>query len=168
MSRANGVKSRSVRAQVLSAATVIAKHTSALCNACRVASAKTAEPGAKRHFVQAAKDVANSTAALVKQIKALDADYSEGNRARCAAATGPLLDAVAGLCHFADGPDFAALPAKISAQARRGQDAILDCGRCVSFALVARLSLRCSRLNSLFAELTARNHSDGFVSHRAR
>lgn len=63
--------------QVLSAATVIAKHTSALCNACRVASGKTAEPAAKRHFVQAAKDVANSTAALVKQIKALDTDYSE-------------------------------------------------------------------------------------------
>jgi hypothetical protein len=63
--------------QVLSAATVIAKHTSSLCNACRVASSKTSEPQAKRHFVQAAKDVANSTAALVKEIKALDADYSE-------------------------------------------------------------------------------------------
>lgn len=62
---------------MLSAATVIAKHTSALCNACRVASGKTGEPQDKRHFVQAAKDVANSTAALVKEIKALDADYSE-------------------------------------------------------------------------------------------
>lgn len=69
--------SSSNQQQVLSAATVIAKHTSALCNACRVASGKTAEPAAKRHFVQAAKDVANSTAALVKQIKALDTDYSE-------------------------------------------------------------------------------------------
>lgn len=55
--------------QVLSAATVIAKHTSALCNACRVASSKTANPVAKRHFVQSAKDVANSTANLVKEIK---------------------------------------------------------------------------------------------------
>ena len=55
--------------QVLSAATVVAKHTSALCNACRLASSKTANPVAKRHFVQSAKDVANSTANLVKAIK---------------------------------------------------------------------------------------------------
>jgi talin len=55
--------------QVLSAATVIAKHTSSLCNACRVASSKTTNPVAKRHFVQSAKDVANSTANLVTEIK---------------------------------------------------------------------------------------------------
>ncbi|XP_068621832.1 talin-1-like [Battus philenor] len=115
--------------QVLSAATVIAKHTSALCNACRVASGRSAEPQSKRHFVQAAKDVANSTAALVKEIKALDADYSEANRARCASATGPLLDAVRSLCQFADSPEFAAVPARISPQARSSQEAILACGR---------------------------------------
>ena len=55
--------------QVLSAATVIAKHTSALCNSCKAASAKTDNPVAKRHFVQSAKDVANNTANLVKHIK---------------------------------------------------------------------------------------------------
>lgn len=55
--------------QVLSAATIVAKHTSALCNACRLASSKTANPVAKRHFVQSAKEVANSTASLVKTIK---------------------------------------------------------------------------------------------------
>ncbi|GAB5572401.1 talin-2 isoform X1 [Prionailurus iriomotensis] len=54
---------------VLSAATIVAKHTSALCNACRIASSKTANPVAKRHFVQSAKEVANSTANLVKTIK---------------------------------------------------------------------------------------------------
>lgn len=57
--------------QVLSAATVVAKHTSALCNACRVASSKTSNPVAKKHFVQSAKDVANSTAVLVKAIKVI-------------------------------------------------------------------------------------------------
>lgn len=55
--------------QVLSAATIVAKHTSALCNACRLASSKTTNPVAKRHFVQSAKEVANSTANLVKTIK---------------------------------------------------------------------------------------------------
>lgn len=58
--------------QVLSAATIVAKHTSALCNACRIASSKTANPVAKRHFVQSAKEVANSTANLVKTIKVHD------------------------------------------------------------------------------------------------
>lgn len=56
-------------AQVLGAATSVAKHTSALCNACKAASAKTNNPAAKRQFVQSAKDVANSTATLVKNIK---------------------------------------------------------------------------------------------------
>lgn len=55
--------------QVLSAATIIAKHTSALCNACRIAAGKTNNPVAKRQFVQSAKDVANNTATLVKAIK---------------------------------------------------------------------------------------------------
>uniref|UniRef100_A0A2C9KDD9 Talin IBS2B domain-containing protein n=1 Tax=Biomphalaria glabrata TaxID=6526 RepID=A0A2C9KDD9_BIOGL len=57
-----------LRSMVLSAATVVAKHTSSLCNSCRLASSKTANPVAKRHFVQSAKDVANSTASLVKAI----------------------------------------------------------------------------------------------------
>ncbi|KAL0859340.1 hypothetical protein ABMA27_011134 [Loxostege sticticalis] len=127
--------------QVLSAATVIAKHTSSLCNACRVASSKTQEPQAKRHFVQAAKDVANSTASLVKEIKALDADYSEANRARCAAATGPLQEAVRGLCQFADSPEFASVPARISPQARLNQEQILDCGRSI-------ITSSCSMLES--------------------
>ncbi|XP_063391701.1 talin-1 [Cydia fagiglandana] len=127
--------------QVLSAATVIAKHTSALCNACRVASGKTTEPQAKRHFVQAAKDVANSTAALVKEIKALDSDYSESNRARCAAATGPLQEAVRGLCQFADSPQFSSVPARISPQARHNQHSILESGRSI-------ISASCSMLES--------------------
>lgn len=55
--------------QVLGAATSVAKHTSALCNACKAASAKTSNPAAKRQFVQSAKDVANNTANLVKNIK---------------------------------------------------------------------------------------------------
>ena len=54
--------------QILTSATVIAKHTSALCNSCRVASSKTSNPVAKKQFVQSAKDVANATATLVKEV----------------------------------------------------------------------------------------------------
>lgn len=114
--------------QVLSAATVIAKHTSSLCNACRVASSKTTNPVAKRHFVQSAKDVANSTAKLVKEIKALDQDYSQANRDSCAAATQPLIEAVDNLCSFANSPDFASVPAKISPVAQEAQEPITSAG----------------------------------------
>lgn len=65
---------------MLSAATIVAKHTSALCNACRLASSKTPNPVAKRQFVQSAKEVANTTANLVKSIKVhLENKYSYTN-----------------------------------------------------------------------------------------
>ncbi|CAG9829306.1 unnamed protein product, partial [Diabrotica balteata] len=114
--------------QVLEAATLIAKHTSALCNSCRIASSKTTNPVAKRQFVQSAKAVANSTAALVKEIKALDADYSEENRIRCAEATRPLLDAVENLCVYASSSEFATIPAKIPPEARHAQQPVVDSG----------------------------------------
>jgi hypothetical protein len=57
--------------QVLLAASTVGKQTTALCNACRVASSTTNNPVAKRHFVQSAKDVAVSTANLVRAIKVL-------------------------------------------------------------------------------------------------
>lgn len=119
----------STQQQVLSAATIIAKHTAALCNTCRSASANTTNPVAKRHFVQAAKDVANSTATLVREIKALDQDYSTQSRVRCAGATEPLLDAVASLTQFASSPEFISVPARISAEGRMVQEPILSAGR---------------------------------------
>uniref|UniRef100_A0A8W8NJ43 Talin-1 n=1 Tax=Magallana gigas TaxID=29159 RepID=A0A8W8NJ43_MAGGI len=115
---------------VLSAATVVAKHTSALCNACHLASSKTSNPVAKRHFVQSAKDVANSTANLVKAIKALDQDFTEENRQRCAEAAKPLTDAVDELTTFASSPEFANMPAcqPKSAQ-RKAQEPIVSAGK---------------------------------------
>ncbi|XP_015512363.2 talin-1 isoform X1 [Neodiprion lecontei] len=117
--------------QVLHAATMIAKHTSALCNACRVASSKTSNPVAKRHFVQSAKDVANSTGSLVKEIKALDQVCSEANREKCSEATKPLLEAVDSLCSFASSPEFASQPAKISVAARAAQEPITSAGKSI-------------------------------------
>ncbi|XP_078108062.1 talin-2a [Sander vitreus] len=115
--------------QVLSAATIVAKHTSALCNACRLASSKTTNPVAKRHFVQSAKEVANSTANLVKTIKALDGDFSEENRSKCRVATAPLIEAVENLTTFASNPEFASIPAKISNEGFAAQEPILQSAR---------------------------------------
>ncbi|KAG1695569.1 Talin-1 [Nymphon striatum] len=117
--------------EVLSAATVIAKHTSSLCNACRMASAKTTNPVAKRHFVQSAKDVANATANLVKEIKALDQENNDKNRQNCGIATRPLVEAVENLTTFASSAEFATIPAKISTQARISQEPITSSARCI-------------------------------------
>eukprot|EP00063_Salmo_salar_P007922 XP_013982757.1 PREDICTED: talin-2-like [Salmo salar] len=115
--------------QVLSSATIVAKHTSALCNACRLASSKTANPTAKRHFVQSAKEVANSTANLVKTIKALDGDFSQENRNTCLVATAPLIEAVENLTAFASNPEFASVPAQISNEGSAAQEPILQSAR---------------------------------------
>uniref|UniRef100_A0A6Q2YDC6 Talin 1 n=1 Tax=Esox lucius TaxID=8010 RepID=A0A6Q2YDC6_ESOLU len=113
------------QSQVLSAATIVAKHTSALCNACRVASSKTANPVAKRQFVQSAKEVANSTANLVKSIKALDGAFNHENREKCKAATGPLIEAVDNLTAFASNPEFASVPAQISPEGLAAMEPIV-------------------------------------------
>uniref|UniRef100_A0A8C9VX09 Talin 2b n=1 Tax=Scleropages formosus TaxID=113540 RepID=A0A8C9VX09_SCLFO len=125
----NLVDPASSPSQVLSAATIVAKHTSALCNACRLASSKTSNPVAKRHFVQSAKEVANSTANLVKTIKALDGDFSEENRDRCRVATGPLIHAVENLTTFASNPEFASIPAQISSEGTAAQEPIVQSAR---------------------------------------
>jgi talin len=122
-------QSNSSQQQILSAATVIAKHTSALCNACRLASSKTNNPVAKRHFVQSAKDVANATAILVKEIKRLDSNYTDENRHSTANSTRPLIEAVDNLCQFASSPEFASVPAKISAGGHEAQLPIFDSGK---------------------------------------
>uniref|UniRef100_A0A670Z582 Talin 1 n=1 Tax=Pseudonaja textilis TaxID=8673 RepID=A0A670Z582_PSETE len=111
---------------VLSAATIVAKHTSALCNTCRLASSRTANPVAKRQFVQSAKEVANSTANLVKTIKALDGAFTPENRERCREATAPLIEAVENLTAFASNPEFATIPAQISPEGRRAMEPILS------------------------------------------
>ncbi|XP_041835745.1 talin-2a isoform X2 [Melanotaenia boesemani] len=125
----NLVDPESSPSQVLSAATIVAKHTSALCNACRLASSKTTNPVAKRHFVQSAKEVANSTANLVKTIKALDGDFSEENRNKCRIATTPLIEAVENLTTFASNPEFASVPAQISNEGSVAQEPILQSAR---------------------------------------
>uniref|UniRef100_A0A8C5GH89 Talin-2-like n=1 Tax=Gouania willdenowi TaxID=441366 RepID=A0A8C5GH89_GOUWI len=125
----NLVDPASSPSQVLSAATIVAKHTSALCNACRLASSKTSNPVARRQFVQSAKEVANTTANLVKTIKALDGDFSEENRTRCRVATTPLLEAVENLSTFANNPEFASIPAQISSEGSAAQEPIVRSAR---------------------------------------
>ena len=59
-------------------------------------------------------------------VQALAGDLSDQNREACAETTKPLLEAVEGLTMFASSPQFASVPAKISAQARKAQEPILE------------------------------------------
>ncbi|XP_066931569.1 talin-2-like isoform X1 [Clytia hemisphaerica] len=115
--------------QILSAASVIAKHTAILCNACKQASTKTNNPVAKRHFVQSAKDVATNTANIAKFIKAYAVKMTPDNRRNCADAAEPLLEAVDNLVAFASSPEFASVPAKISPQAKAAQQPLISSGK---------------------------------------
>uniref|UniRef100_A0A8B9VPC5 Talin 1 n=1 Tax=Anas zonorhyncha TaxID=75864 RepID=A0A8B9VPC5_9AVES len=112
----NLVDPASTQSQVmLSAATIVAKHTSALCNTCRLAF-RTANP----------VEVANSTANLVKTIKALDGTFNEENRERCRTATAPLIEAMDNLTAFASNPEFATVPAQISSEGCRTMEPIVS------------------------------------------
>ncbi|XP_014254779.1 talin-1 isoform X2 [Cimex lectularius] len=124
---------KSGRNEIMAATTEIAKHTSALCHACRVASCNATNALAKKLFVQSAKDVANSTGNLVKEIKALDinmaSDNKVDNRKACAAATKPVLEAVESLVAYASSPEFAGEPAVITPSARAAQLPVVNAGK---------------------------------------
>ncbi|XP_003372683.1 putative I/LWEQ domain protein, partial [Trichinella spiralis] len=117
------------QAQILEAATVIAKQTTLLANICRDASSQTSDSGAKRHFINYARDVAGSTANLIKAIKVLDHDFNENNLTECSRCTQPLLSSLDNLSAFVMSPEFAGLPTKIAEAGRRAQKPIVDAGR---------------------------------------
>lgn len=120
--------------QLIHAATQIAHNTASLCNASQVASSKTSNIIAKRHFVQSAKQVANSTAHFVKMIKSLDSqsDQNEGIEFKpetYACLVKPLLESVDSLCQYALSPEFAGIPAVISENGAKAQQPILEATR---------------------------------------
>ncbi|KRZ04679.1 Talin-1 [Trichinella zimbabwensis] len=117
------------QAQILEAATVIAKQTTLLANICRDASSQTSDSGAKRHFINYARDVAGSTANLIKAIKVLDHDFNDNNLTECSRCTQPLLSSLDNLSAFVMSPEFAGLPTKIAEAGRRAQKPIVDAGR---------------------------------------
>ena len=113
--------------QLIQAATQIAHNSASLCNASQLASSKTNNILAKRHFVQSAKQVANATAHFVKSIKSLDGGESEVELRQEAytVLVRPLLESVDSLCQYAFSHEFASVPADISDEGARAQVPIL-------------------------------------------
>ncbi|CAF0901956.1 unnamed protein product [Adineta ricciae] len=114
---------------ILQLATTIAKNTSLLCNAARGASSNTTNPIARRRFVESAKDVANSTAELVRTIKILDNSYTQESHRQCIEASRPLLQNIDELYTYAMSKEFASVPAAISATGRQLQEPVLSAAR---------------------------------------
>lgn len=122
--------------QVQAAVAEIAKHSTVLCNGCKLASSKTTNPVARKYFEKAAKDVANKRVNLLKdikvlhynklsdiciwqmiiQLKALAKQLTADNRETCAQTTKPLIGAIEALITFASSPQFTSTPATISLQ----------------------------------------------------
>ncbi|XP_070064766.1 talin-2 isoform X4 [Drosophila virilis] len=117
---------QSGKPQMISALTVIAKHTSYLCSICRQASMNTNNPVAKNEFIVLAKRVATATSDLVQDIKAIEENPTSGSRDRLVE---PLLDAVKAVRQYASSPEFISIPAKISAEGRKAQEPVIQAGR---------------------------------------
>lgn len=119
--------------ELLKAATIIAKSTSELCQACKNVTHKAENN--KRHFVSAAKNVAHQTALLVRAIKKIDNDingvadnnYNEQqSRNELKNIADPLHEAFNNLYQFALLPEYSSSPAILSETAKQKQDSILS------------------------------------------
>ncbi|XP_033160745.1 talin-2 isoform X2 [Drosophila mauritiana] len=117
---------QSTKPQMISALTVIAKHTSYLCSICRQASMNTSNPVAKNEFIVLAKQVATATSDLVQAIKAIEEQPAGGSRERL---VDPLLEAVKAVRQYASSSEFSSVPAKISAEGRKAQEPVIQAGR---------------------------------------
>lgn len=115
--------------ELFKATAVIAKNTTDLCTACKNASQQAQTAKAKRHFVNAAKEVANQTTQLVRAIKNLDpsgGDSGSNNRHDLAAVAEPLSEAFNNLYNFATDPEYAGKPAEFSQAAIEQQKMVLS------------------------------------------
>uniref|UniRef100_A0A915HJ23 Vinculin-binding site-containing domain-containing protein n=1 Tax=Romanomermis culicivorax TaxID=13658 RepID=A0A915HJ23_ROMCU len=111
-------------------ATLVAKHTSALANFCREASSKTQDQAAKKQFITCARDLASTTANLIKEIKKLDGAFENVVfRRDCAQSVQPLLRALDNLASFVDDPRFSGTPARISQSGANKQRPLCNQGR---------------------------------------
>ena len=114
--------------RLVQAVTVVAKQTGNLCRLCTAAKDKAQRPEQRKQFMQAAKDLAAATTQLVDKIKTYGSDTSAANRTTICEATVPLQEATNSLAAFSASPEFAAVPAILSDEAKVAQAPILTAG----------------------------------------
>ncbi|KAJ3121843.1 Talin-1 [Nowakowskiella sp. JEL0407] len=114
-------------ARILESANLIAKLTSSICTACKVAGQNPAiNSVARQQFIASTKDVASKTAVLVNDIKLLARNRDEESRRQCVEDTGPLAEAIDILVDAAMAPEFSGTKAKISSVGLQAQQRLVD------------------------------------------
>ncbi|KAJ3096387.1 Talin-1 [Phlyctochytrium planicorne] len=118
--------------QILEMAATIAKHTSNICNSCKLAGTNmNLSQQARQMFITSAKDVAMKTSGVVSVIKQLAVGLDEGARAKTEVACGPLIEAIDKLIQFSTGAEFSGVPAKLSPSALAAQKPLLEINRSI-------------------------------------
>ncbi|KAI8851508.1 hypothetical protein BC829DRAFT_488095 [Chytridium lagenaria] len=116
--------------QILEIAGTIAKHTSNICNSCKIAGTNAnMSQQARQMFITSAKDVAMKTSGVVSVIKQLAVGLDNASRSKAEAACGPLIEAIEKLVQFSTGAEFSGTPAKLSTSALQAQKPLIDLNR---------------------------------------
>eukprot|EP01137_Pigoraptor_chileana_P028760 Opistho-2@1075 len=95
--------------KLLEAASMIAKHTTGLCNACKAARTQVTDPATQEQLGNYAKSVATTTKALVPDIKSLVKSLTDADRDKCATKSKPLIEAVQSLVAYVSSTTFTTL-----------------------------------------------------------
>ncbi|KAJ3182603.1 Talin-1 [Gaertneriomyces sp. JEL0708] len=112
--------------EILDIAALIAKYTANLCNASKQAGVNPdITAGSKQTFIQAARDIAGKTSALVATIKPLAVNPSDEARQVCQERAQPLVDAVEKIVNFALSSEFGGTEAKVGTAAAAAQKPIM-------------------------------------------
>jgi talin len=112
---------------ILQAAAVIARNTSALCSMCKTASNNDdISVNSKQQFLASAKSMATATSQIVSVIKKLASSISSENIEECKNASSPLLRSINDLIMFSSSAEFAGKPGQISPLAYAEQKPIIQ------------------------------------------
>ncbi|KAI8824903.1 uncharacterized protein EV422DRAFT_576151 [Fimicolochytrium jonesii] len=153
--------------QILEIAGTIAKQTGGLCSACKVAAANPQITStAKANFLNASKDIATRTSALVETIKLLALKPSAEARNRCHETSVPLTDAIDKLLSFAVSPEFAGTEAKMGSAALAAQKPILEASQAIILAgqeFLGTVKMICSNPKDEGSQQMLQAHSRALV-----
>ena len=119
------------RADVLNAATEIAKHASYLCKQSQLASQKTNNAATRREFIESARDVAACTSDLVMSMKNEDPEVLLSNRSMFQEGSLKLQKSVNNLVVLANSPELRGVPAEISESGYKTLQPILECSESI-------------------------------------
>ncbi|KXS11309.1 hypothetical protein M427DRAFT_505616, partial [Gonapodya prolifera JEL478] len=115
------------QASILNAAAVIAKNTSAACNACKEISQNPQLSGiAQGEFTQYAKTIAAVTSGLVPKMKRYALSLDKQSQLDCGSALEPLQEVIESLCSYVKQPEFSGRAPKLSIAGRAAQKPFIE------------------------------------------